>query len=166
MSGQPFTRGHNGAPPHTHIFVHDGPSVSDERPQVFEFPASHGFPVQTTRYEYLRLVAILLALGHPIVETGMADDSVAVSFNREVRPIFAENCLRCHGPDAGTREAELRLDQRDNVMLDRGGYDVIAPGDPDATELIFLCSMDQPHCRGLRSVEKRRELPRFRRASA
>ena len=32
-------------------------------------------------------------------------------FNREVRPILADHCLKCHGPDDKKREAGLRLDQ-------------------------------------------------------
>ena len=33
-----------------------------------------------------------------------------VDFNHEVRPILAENCFQCHGPDAKKRSGDLRLD--------------------------------------------------------
>ena len=37
-------------------------------------------------------------------------------YNRDIRPIFAENCFACHGPDSATRKAELRLDLRDDAL--------------------------------------------------
>ncbi len=33
-----------------------------------------------------------------------------IDFNRQVRPILAENCFQCHGPDAKRKGTELRLD--------------------------------------------------------
>ena len=38
----------------------------------------------------------------------------ALEYNRDIRPILAENCFACHGPDSAARKAELRLDQRDD----------------------------------------------------
>ncbi len=50
------------------------------------------------------LVAIFL-----IVDTTClgADE---VDFDLHIRPILAEYCLECHGPDAGNRQGDLRLD--------------------------------------------------------
>src|SRR5262245_32184684 len=36
-------------------------------------------------------------------------------FNRDVRPILAARCFKCHGPDDGARKANLRLDHRDGA---------------------------------------------------
>src|SRR3954447_22780319 len=59
-----------------------------------------------------------------------------VDFAREVRPILAENCFECHGPDPRGRKGDLRLDTRDGVFGDRGGYRLVVPGQPDESELI------------------------------
>ena len=54
-----------------------------------------------------------------------------ISFNRDVRPILSENCYHCHGPDANTRKAELRLDIEANAFEPHGDYlAAIIRGDP------------------------------------
>ncbi len=64
----------------------------------------------------------------------------ALDFNRDIRPILAENCFYCHGQDANKRQAELRLDVRD-VAIDAGA---IVPNDPSASELISRINATDP----------------------
>ncbi len=45
-----------------------------------------------------------------------ADNAAAISFNRDIRPLLSDNCFHCHGPDASHRQADLRLDLRDEAM--------------------------------------------------
>lgn len=47
-----------------------------------------------------------------------------LSFNRDIRPILSENCFQCHGQDPQHREADLRLDVREEAIKDLG-----LPGD-------------------------------------
>ncbi len=39
-----------------------------------------------------------------------------VRFNRDIRPIMADTCFRCHGPDKSSRMAGMRLDIREEAL--------------------------------------------------
>ena len=61
-----------------------------------------------------------------------ADD---IDFERDILPIFKENCFDCHGPDE--QESEFRVDSR--VALLKGGdlgEPAIVPGDISKSVLI------------------------------
>ena len=58
-------------------------------------------------------------------------------FATTVRPILANKCFRCHGPDAGTRKGGLRLDLRDSAIRPaKSGRAAVVPRSPDRSELI------------------------------
>ena len=59
-----------------------------------------------------------------------------LSYNKDVRPILAENCFTCHGPDSAARKAGLRLDKPGDATTDRGGYAAIVKGFPAKSEII------------------------------
>src|SRR5438874_13529957 len=63
-----------------------------------------------------------------------------LEYNRDVRPILAENCFACHGPDSAARKADLRLDLRE-VAVQAGA---IVPGDPGKSLLVERITADDP----------------------
>ena len=67
------------------------------------------------------LVACVLQGGAVLaaLENRAQAESPALDFNRDIRPILAENCFYCHGQDANKRQADLRLDIRD-VAIEAG----------------------------------------------
>jgi hypothetical protein len=58
-----------------------------------------------------------------------------VSYLRHVRPILAQHCFACHGPDEAARKAKLRLDLKDAAFAERKGKHVIAPANLEGSLL-------------------------------
>ena len=76
-----------------------------------------------------------MLLASPLFVGGATPSEQPRDLAAGVRPLLAKRCGVCHGPDPGTREAELRLDQPESLFGDRGGYSVVVPGDPADSEL-------------------------------
>src|SRR3954454_19684212 len=60
-----------------------------------------------------------------------------VDYIRDVRPILAQACLKCHGGDDKARKGKLRLDDRESAVKPaKSGETAIIPGKPEASELV------------------------------
>jgi len=68
----------------------------------------------------------------------------SIDFNRDVRPILAARCFTCHGPDAESRKAGLRLDDPHQAKAARDGHAAIVAGDPGASEVWRRLLSDDP----------------------
>src|SRR5262245_18922356 len=49
-----------------------------------------------------------------------ASPAPPISFNRDIRPILANNCFACHGPDEKQRETKFHFDTEEGAFLEAG----------------------------------------------
>jgi hypothetical protein len=80
-----------------------------------------------------RLTAVLLALACVGQVRSSGPDAEAF-FEKEVRPLLVEKCLKCHGPKK--QQAGLRLDNRAALMKGGDSGPVVVPGVADKSRLL------------------------------
>jgi hypothetical protein len=87
--------------------------------------------------------AVLAALG--LAATGLhAAGSGPVQFNRDIKPILAEACFHCHGPDPGSRKAGLRLDTEAGFFSAGESPATVVKGQPEKSPLFARITSSDP----------------------
>lgn len=94
-----------------------------------------------TRTRSSLALALLLA-GAAGVAPASGQEDEKVNYLTQVKPILEAFCYECHGEDRSRREAELRLDIKEEAFKDLGGFPNIAPGDPADSELYIRVSSE------------------------
>ncbi len=92
------------------------------------------------RLNHFRLIIPAYCWAACLIGANLSKAEDSVDFNRDVRAILSDKCFLCHGPDEGTREADLRLDIRDEAI----DFAAIVPGRPDESTLIARITSDDP----------------------
>src|SRR5579862_1482377 len=68
-----------------------------------------------------------------------------VRFNRDVKPILAENCFACHGADSAARKAKLRFDREQSFFENRDDDGpVVVKGKPDDSPMYKRITSKDP----------------------
>src|ERR1044072_4058047 len=89
------------------------------------------------------LIIFAIALGAPV---SAAERTIL--FNRDVRPILADKCFGCHGPDAVAKKIPLRLDSEAAAKADlAGGRRAVVEGDAAASQLVHRITTDNKSMR-------------------
>lgn len=73
-----------------------------------------------------------------VTECCVADDA-KIDFAAQIKPLLSDRCFLCHGPDAESREADLRLDSKDGLFASLASdaeLHAVVPGHPETSELI------------------------------
>ncbi len=75
-----------------------------------------------------------------LAELEAAETTLTIDFATQIAPIFANNCIKCHGPDKS--KGGLRLDAWQYVFDDRDADEqVIIPGDAFSSDLSFRIAL-------------------------
>lgn len=88
-------------------------------------------PELSTMPRFLSL-SILLLFAAPLT---VLSAEKPIDFSRDVQPILAARCMKCHGP--GEKEGGLGFDSPEHAFAEtESGHKAIIPGKPDESELI------------------------------
>ncbi len=76
-----------------------------------------------------------IAFGIAALSSASADDGLAFFENR-IRPVFVEQCAKCHSADAVKIKGGLRLDSREAILKGGDTGAAVLPGDPENSLLM------------------------------
>ncbi|REK17597.1 MAG: DUF1549 domain-containing protein [Planctomycetota bacterium] len=71
-----------------------------------------------------------------------AGEEARVEFDRDIRPLLAQKCLLCHGPDSSARQADLRLDLESSAKAPRDDGAAVVAGRPQQSGVIRRITSD------------------------
>ncbi|MEO1011638.1 MAG: DUF1553 domain-containing protein [Bacteroidota bacterium] len=106
--------------------------------------------MEKLRFPFIRLGLVILAASCTSdvpkdIENAYGQLPEIVDFNFHVKPILSDRCFACHGPDANTRKARLRLDLEQEAFsrLPTGNHAFVS-GKPGKSESVIRMLSNDP----------------------
>lgn len=81
-----------------------------------------------------QFLAIALLLVSPAIRM------LAVDFDKDIAPIFKENCYECHSEARKKEKAGFVFDNKERLKKDIGPNLLIEPGEPGRSHLLYIVS--------------------------
>src|SRR2546423_649030 len=98
----------------------------------------------SARMRLIRLCLVIVLSAGAVRATESAAPKTGVRFNRDIKPILAENCYACHGADSAARKAKLRLDREEGFFDKREDGPTVVKGKPDESPLYRRITSKDP----------------------
>ncbi|MBC19774.1 MAG: hypothetical protein CMJ74_05900 [Planctomycetaceae bacterium] len=92
-----------------------------------------------------QILCCILFFSAAVDQRIVAEDKI--DFSRQIRPILSAACYQCHGPDEKQRQAALRLDQQESLLVNRDVRPAVVPGNHTQSELFHRISSNDPERR-------------------
>jgi mono/diheme cytochrome c family protein len=87
------------------------------------------------------IFGLLLVAAGPVLAAGPKPANEADDFfEKSIRPLLAQNCISCHGPEV--QEGGLRLDSREMILHGVEGQPMAVPGKPEHSRIITVTRYD------------------------
>ncbi len=112
------------------------------RPEVSPVPTRNRRDVADPLRSLPTCLVLAAIVWVSILSGAKAGESEPVRFSLDVLPILSENCFLCHGPDAKSRKADLRLDLKEGAL--RTVEPIIVPGKSSDSELFERVASRDP----------------------
>src|SRR5947209_19795853 len=89
-------------------------------------------------------VIVVTALCASVTLADRTEATAPIDFVRDIQPIFAQNCYKCH--DAAKHKGGMRLDSKATAFVGGdSGEPSLVPHEPDKSKLIQLVRGDDPN---------------------
>ncbi len=100
-------------------------------------------PSSKLRFSRLALAVVFFVVGLVSFALNAVEPAEKVNFSFQIRPLLADRCFKCHGPDDKARKGKLRLDLAESAYAIRDAEKreaAVVPSHPERSQLCWRIS--------------------------